>query len=173
MQKLRAVHAQTDIARGGRGRHKVRNRRYKQDPAISLKSNEKIDHIKAREPMTGVTKGEGACVLSSVHEVFVNSLPKDISPLVGEVEHVMLLLLPPVLPPVLLYMPVVLLTKNILPLSGNDTHPIFVDPHIIFHAMVMIDLVNLVIDPVQLLSLVGVALRLWTIVWIPSQLRGI
>ena len=119
--------------------------------------------------MDGVTKGEGACILGSVNEIFVYGFSQDISPLVVEVEHVVLLLLPPVL----LYMPVMLLTKNILPLSGNNAHPIFVDPHIIFHAMVMIDLVNLVIDPVQLLSLVGVALRLWTIVWIPSQLRGI
>ena len=134
---------------------------------------EKNYHIKAREPIDGVTKGEGACILGSVNEVFVYGFPQDISPLVGEVEHVVLLLLPPVIPPVLLYVPVMLLTENILPLSGNNSHPIFVDPHIIFHAIVMIDSVNLVVDPVQLLSLVDVVLRLWAIVWIPSQLGGI
>ena len=123
--------------------------------------------------MDGVTKGEGACILGSVNEIFVYGFPQDISPLVVEVEHVVLLLLPPVIPPVLLYMPVMLLTKNILPLSGNNPHPIFVDPHIMFHAIGMIDPVNLVVDPVQLLYLVGVVLSLWAVVWVPSQLGGI
>ena len=114
-----------------------------------------------------------APISSPINEVFIYSFPQDISPLVGEVEHVVLLLLSPVIPPVLLDMPVVFLTENISSLSGNNSDPILVDPHVMIHAIGMIDFINLVIDPVQLPYLVGVGLRLWAVVWVPSQLGGI
>ena len=60
-----------------------------------------------------------APILSSINEVLVNRLSQGKPPVVGEVEHVVRLLLPPVIPPMLLNMPVVLLSKIISPLPSN------------------------------------------------------
>ena len=114
-----------------------------------------------------------APILCSVNEVLIYGLSQDKPPVVGEVEHVVLLLLPPVIPSVLLNMLVVLLPKNIPPLPSNNAHPVFVNPNIIFHAIVVINFVDLVVDPVELLLLVGVVLRLRAVVYIPRQLWGI
>ena len=113
--------------------------------------------LEARAPISG-----------SVYEVLIYGLPQDIPPLVGEVEHVVLLLLPPVIPPMLLNVSVMLLSINILPLSGDNTHTVFMDPNIIFHAIGMIDFINLVVNPVKLLPLVDVVYRLGAVICIPS-----
>ena len=97
-----------------------------------------------------------APILCSVYKVLIYRLPQDIPPLVGEVEHVVLLLLPPVIPPMLLNVSVMLLSINILPLSGDNAHTVFMDPHVILPAIVMVDFINLVVNPVKLLPLVGI-----------------
>ena len=73
----------------------------------------------------------------------------------------------------LLNMPVVLLSKVIPPLPGNNAHSVFVNPHIIFHSVVVINFINLGVDLVELLLLVGVVVGLGAVVYIPSQLWGI
>ena len=108
-----------------------------------------------------------------MHEILIYGLPQDEPPLVGEVEHVGLVSLPPLFPLVFLYVSVVFLAIHVFVLPCNYTCAVFVNAHVKFHAILVINFINLSIYPVYFLLLIGIIGGLWAIVGKPSKLGGI
>ena len=118
------------------------------------------------------SEGKGA-ILCSVDEVLVYSLAQDISPLIGEVEHVAPNSLPPLLPFMFLDMSVMFLPIYVPVLPGDYSRAVFVHAHVKFHSILNIDSLNPTIYPIYFFFLIGIVCWFWAIICEPSKLGGI
>ena len=112
-------------------------------------------------------------ILSAVDEVLVHGSPQDKPSLIVKVEHVVLVALSPMLPPMLLDVLFNLSSIPILPLSSGDPGAVLVHAHVVLPAVLYVQPVNLTIEPVNLFFLVYIVFRLGAVIGEPCKLRRI
>ena len=91
-------------------------------------------------------------------EVVVKSSGHLTPPVISEVQHVPLLLLPPMFPPVHFDLGHSDVTIDILVSYGVSAHPVGVKSRIVGHIILLVNFVNLIINPVNFFSLVLITL---------------
>ena len=88
-------------------------------------------------------------------------------------EHVLLLLLPPVVPPVFPYVPVLYLAIPVLGFPGDHSHTKLVGANIFPHTIFNIKVSNFSVQPIQLFFLVSIVGWLRPVVLEPGKLWGV
>ena len=83
-------------------------------------------------------------------------------------QHVPLVALPPVFPPVFLYMLFMLHAKLVQPPNGCDPDTVLVYTHVVPPAMLDVQPVNLTVELINFLYLVNIVVRLGAIIREPG-----